>query len=74
MAETQLKDECMVCGKKLWSGDIAHFIGGVTLVNTKTRSLGYAPTKQGKLRIKHITGKKPRGLICNECTYKLFSI
>lgn len=68
MAVTQVSEICLICKEKI-EGQ-ATFVGQV-LTTTEPLPGLYTkdkPIKEGKLRIRHLTGGKPRGLICQKCT------
>jgi len=75
MALTKVKAECLLCKQPFEDNDTALFVGMVRLTS-KGRTSGesgmafggpYVSVPEGKLRIKHLPGGKPRGVIHVEC-------
>lgn len=66
MANTQVNNICFICEKRLQAGK-AMFIGMVELTKTTTSALFNREIQDGKYRIKHLVGGKPRGAVHIEC-------
>ena len=81
MALTQVNEHCLLCWKSVDAGTNCTFVGMVQVTKTGRTGIGdggaswggaWRKVKEGRLRIKHLPGGKPRGLICPECTEKVF--
>jgi hypothetical protein len=82
MALTQLNENCLVCGETIPPESTAWFLGMVEATKTGRTGAGeagasfgggWSGVKDGKLRIRHKVGGKPRGLICPDCVSKVFN-
>ena len=67
MAATQCNSSCIFCGDQIHPETKVFFIGMVEATRDGTTGLYGTRVKNGKLRIRHVVGGKPRGLICQEC-------
>lgn len=81
MALTQLNEHCLLCDKVIPPESTAWFLGMVEATKSGRSGAGdggasfggsWSKVKDGKLRIRHKVGGKPRGLICPDCVAKVF--
>jgi hypothetical protein len=72
MALTQLPAACLICGKAIEPESRAIFVGIVQATQEANAGFyGCRKVKDGNLRIKHLTGGKPRGLAHESCFKKV---